>query len=284
MPSVDRLPYENRLDDLMVTYRQAQRTIVAQMQAAMAEGNLSRAATLQHQLSAVLDTLTQLGHETDPIARRIVADAVTESAAFTEERIGIELTGVQRSTFVGVQTEAIKSFEDQLFGRLADARATIGRRVADVYAEAGRHSTVLHLLGARGSAREASRDLVERLTARGVKSFVDRAGREWALESYADMAIRTTTRQAVVQGAVVRMSAQGIRLGRISRHASSCDTCLPWEGRLVSLDGTVSTYRGEAVTTFDAMPWGGPPFHGRCRHTIMPVADELDALRAELGL
>jgi hypothetical protein len=124
---------------------------------------------------------------------------------------------------------------------------------------------------------------IKRTVMKGGAGFVDKAGRQWALSDYADMAVRTTTREAVVQGSIARMASHGVDLARVTTHASSCPVCKPWEGRLVTLDGHTTDFAGEAVTDLSSLPNGGPPFHPRCRHTIAPVASRIETLRRELA-
>lgn len=273
-----RFPAEREIESLLVAYRQAQRTIVAQIKLAVREGDQGLLSRRRHQLARVLVTLDQLGVETDPVARRIVADVFAESAERTARAVaGIGVGPVSEASFAGVSREAVEGLQDAVLSRLADARATIGRQVADVFARAQRRSTMLALLGAEGSPRAASKQLRESLVSNGQTGFIDRAGKRWALDTYSEMAVRTVTREAVVQGAVTRMAAHGVDLARISTHASSCSICKPWEGRLISLDGSTESYQGEAVADGPL-----PPLHPRCRHTVSPVAVRVEAIERQL--
>lgn len=283
MASPRRLPYERALEQLLATYAQAQRTIIAQIEAAVAGGQLDTARARRRQLAAVLDTLGQLGHATDPEARRIVADAHRQSARATQRLIGAQLAHDADQAFNSVAIDAVKSLQDALLDDLAAGRARVGRHVDDVFRRAQLRATMPALLGASGSRRRASADIVRQLQQQGQTAFVDRAGRRWSLEAYAQMAARTVTRQAVVDGARARMLSQGLTLARISHHGSSCPICAPWDGRLVSLDGSGGEYEGETVTDIGSLPSGGPPMHPNCRHTIVPVSTLIDSIKAELG-
>ena len=84
-----------------------------------------------------------------------------------------------------------------------------------------------------------------------------------------------------MQGALARMASHGINLARWSRHANPCKVCAPWMGRLISLDGSISEYQGEAVTDLASLPNGGPPAHPRCKCSLAPVAVAVDVTRAE---
>lgn len=261
---------EEGLAELLRLYRDAQRIIAAMVREAVTDGNLGRRDALRKRHSQIVAFLDQLGFESDPIARRLIANAWTEGDASVMRALPDKSIGV---TFGAVNRGAMEAIQDALVASLGDARATVGRRVFDVYRRAGLRSVTLGLLGARGSGRAVSADLVQRLKAQGVKSFIDRAGRAWDLRDYADMVARTTTREAVVAAQLQRMAQQGIDLARVSTSSNPCvNICLPWQGRLVSLDGARSSFHGEPAATLDAMPNGGPPYHPRCRHYLEPVS------------
>lgn len=280
------LPSDRQAARLARIYASAQRTIVAQVTAALRSGNLALASERRMQLAAVLAVLDQLGAATDPLARDTVHQAFTDGSTLAARDLarqaGVKVSAVQVPwSFTGVSREAVATLEDSIIGRLRTARQTVGRQVDDVFARAGRRQALRSLLGAEGSPQAATRALTRDLRRRGATGFVDRAGKRWALDTYSEMAVRTVTREAVVQGSMTRMASHGVNLARVSTHGGSCKICLPWEGRLISLDGTVSDYQGEAVADAGSVPQ--PPFHPRCRHTLEPVVQNIDALLAEMG-
>ena len=277
MATERRLPSDQVAARLERMYLDAQRAIMAQVQAALSAGNLMRAQERRLQLAAVLATLDQLGAATDPLARRLAEQAYHDGSAQTAkgigQQIGASVTDVAvPASFTGVQTDAVRTLQDAILGKLDTARRTVGRQVEDVYAKAGRRAVMRSLLGAEGSPQAASAQLAADLRRRGVTGFVDRAGRQWRLDTYAEMAIRTTTREAVVQGSMDRMASHGIDLARVSTHGGSCAICSPYEGRLVSLSGQTVEYQGEAVMDASIVP----PYHPRCRHSLAPVVVDVE--------
>lgn len=279
------LPSDARARELARIYASAQRTIMAQVQAALRAGNLDRATERRMQLAAVLSVLDQLGAATDPLARDLVRQAFTDGSALAARDVakaaGVRIGSVHvPSSFTGVSRDAVATLEDSILGRLRTARQTVGRRVDDVYARAGRRQALRSLLGAEGSPQAATRALSRDLRRRGVTGFVDRAGKQWALDTYSEMVVRTVTREAVVQGQLTRMASHGVNLARVSTHGGSCAICVPYEGRLVSLDGGTSEFQGEAVADIGAVPT--PPFHPHCRHTLEPVVQDIEILRQSM--
>ena len=281
------LPSDARARELARIYASAQRAIVAQVQAALRTGNLHAATERRMQLAAVLALLDQLGAATDPLARDLARQAFADGSALAAKDLakaaGVRIGSVQvPASFTGVSRDAVLTLEDSILGRLRTARQTVGRRVDDVYARAGRRQALRSLLGAEGSPRAATRALSRDLQRRGATAFVDKAGKQWALDTYSEMVVRTVTREAVVQGQLTRMASHGVNLARVSTHSSSCSICVPWEGRLVSLDGATADFQGEAVADIGAVPV--PPYHPHCRHTLEPVVQEIELLRQEMGV
>jgi hypothetical protein len=276
-------PYEKRLDDFARTVKAAQREIILQVRLAVTSGDLRLAMRRRAQLAAVVATLDQLGAYVDPAARQLVHDAYHEgSDRANEQIIGANITAPEiPGAFAGVSTEAVQALQRSIVGSLEAARGTIGRQVDDIYAREGRRAALRAILGADGSPRAARRQLALRLRQEGLTGFVDKAGREWKLDTYCEMVVRTVTREAAMQGAMDRMASHGIDLARWSTHGDACHICAPWLGRLVSLDGSTRDFEGEAVADLSSTP--GVPAHPRCKCSLAPVAVRVERLRRELA-
>lgn len=281
MATAEHYPYEAGLADFNRAVAAAQREIALQVEAAISAGNLNLATQRRLQLARVLATLDQLGAYVDPTVRELVTDAYHQAADRTVEQIqGLNITAPEiPGAFAGVSTEAVDALQRSITGRLAAARDTVGRQVDDIYAREGRRAALRAILGADPSPQAARRQLALSLRQQGLTGFVDNAGKNWKLDTYSEMVVRTVTREAVVQGAMDRMASHGISLARVSFHATSCPVCKPFEDRLVSLDGNTSQYEGEAVMNTGEVP----PYHPNCAHSLQPVAVRVDAVRRELA-
>lgn len=266
--AVDRQRAEDGLQELTIVYRDAQRVIAAQVREAIKEQRLGRRSERLAAFQRVTRYLDSIGVASDPIARQLIENAWTEGDLSILRKTQPNAVGYPFSV---VNREAMEEVQQALVTSLGDARATVGRQVFDIYRRAGLRSTAMGLLGARGSRRGVSEDMVKRLTERGIKSFTDKAGRQWQLKHYAEMVARTTTREAVVAAQIQRMSAAGINFARVSSNGSKCSICGPMEGLLVAL-GAGREFDGESAMSLDAMD-GGPPFHPNCRHWLDPVAE-----------
>lgn len=279
--------YQEGLEGFLRLIERAQADLHAEVLEAILNEKLRTRRQRAAQLAKVVALMDELGAKVDPAARELAAAAVTQSSDRTLQQVrGLGITAPAPPSFAGIQRDAIRALQDQMTGRLVAARQQIGRRVEDLYARAGREAAVRALLGADGSSKAAASKLSQRLLQdRGVRrlveesgvGFVDSAGRGWKLDTYSRMVVRTVTREAVVQGSLLRMAAHGITVARVSQHASACSICTPYEGRLISLDGSTGEHLGEAVSS--GLPL--PPYHPNCGHTLSPVSLGIDELRAK---
>lgn len=149
------------------------------------------------------------------------------------------------------------------------------RSVADAYRDAVVQAAAGTLTGA-STRRQDAQTALDALARAGISGFTDKAGRRWGLQSYVDMATRSTTAQAAVQGHMDRLEDGGLPLFIVSNSSRECPTCRPWEGKVLSrgpvgaMVRNVLTGQMEAVhidgTVADATAAG--LFHPNCTHNL----------------
>lgn len=96
----------------------------------------------------------------------------------------------------------------------------------------------------------------------GLASLIDKGGREWTLDRYTEMLIRTKTAEARNRGLMNRALELDHDLVQVSDHAGECPLCHPWEGRILSLTGKTIGYPTLAMAEEQGL------FHPNCRHAI----------------
>ncbi|MEU4947718.1 phage minor capsid protein [Streptomyces lavendulae] len=85
--------------------------------------------------------------------------------------------------------------------------------------------------------RDASQRALDEFARRGVSGFVDRSGRSWELAAYAEMAVRSVTARAAIDGHIDAMAEVGQGLVIVSDAPLECPLCAPWEGEVLALAG-----------------------------------------------
>jgi hypothetical protein len=194
------------------------------------------------------------------------ADAVSTAAGV---RVGTaSFTQVHRAA---VEILAMDSFDD-----LARATGFLEPQAKRVIREAAKARTTIGALTGSSVSRDTTA-LVRELTTRGVTGFVDKAGRNWRLSTYAEMVIRTKSAQAFNSGTVLRAVQTGtdvfeIRDGETSGHKE----CLAFSGTTADARWSLANpiLHPNCVRSF-----GPSPLHtGPVTHTLGGSAED-DVLR-----
>lgn len=175
-------------------------------------------------------------------------DATLQSqilAALTDATAAGEAAAVQQALAAGgpattpaaaVNVAAVEALAAETVAVVAATHPTILRSVQDVY-----RSTVAEVTGrmVTGTAtrREVTQQVLNRFAQRGITSFVDKAGRKWKPDTYAEMATRTAAIKAQRQGHADKLGALGYDLVVINNHANPAPECQPFEGKVLSLSG-----------------------------------------------
>ncbi|MEU8760654.1 phage minor capsid protein [Streptomyces sp. NPDC048659] len=124
----------------------------------------------------------------------------------------------------------------------------ITRAVLDVYRSIVTRASSPVLLGGL-TRRQATQHALDRFAQRGVSGFTDAAGRSWELAAYAEMAVRSVTARAAIEGHIDALAEVGVGLVVVSDAPLECPLCAPWEGEVLSLgaESGPRTIRAEAA-------------------------------------
>lgn len=184
---------------------------------------------------------------------------------------GAELTaaGLAHGAFSEVQpTGAASAIVSETMERLKPMSFQIRRAAVDIYQQVVTQVTAQTALGTV-TRREASRMVLTRLGQNGITGFTDVAGRRWNLASYAEMAVRSSTATAMLQGHTDRIQELGIDTVIVSNAPEECKICRPYEGKVLSLSGrtTGRLKDGKTVVASLAEAKGKGLFHNNCRHS-----------------
>jgi hypothetical protein len=217
-------------------------------------------------------------------ADRVLADLAKGLPGAVEEAVGLaynrgiatagtELSaaGLVHGAFGEVQpTGAVAAIVSDTLVRTEPAIFQIRRAVTDVYQQVVTQAAAQTTLGTV-TRRDASRLILQRLTQAGITGFRDSAGRNWNMISYSEMAARSATSQAMLQGHADRVQELGIDTMQVSDATEECDICRPYEGKVLSLSGrTVGDRLKDGVKVFASVREAKSKglFHNNCRHSM----------------
>ncbi len=162
---------------------------------------------------------------------------------------------------------AAQAIRDDLTSELQDVRFRITRLPDDIYKAIAPHGAIAQVIDNNVTLEQAQAAAWQVFTRSGVTGFTDRSGRDWALSSYVEMAVRTASARAYRESSLARMQAVGMRYFTVPPHVHPCPECQPWEGAILTagpnLDPSVHTDGTIAEATAAGL------FHPNCRHPLV---------------
>lgn len=255
---------------LVALFRDAAARLQRRIRRDLESGRLGTARYRQRQLAAIHRELQRLGVRARPLTAAAVALEYVRGVRAAELDVGIQ------GAFAATHRQAAVVLADNAASTVEGAVDLVGRRVDDVYRQAAIRETALGV-AAGDTRREISTALERRLIRESaidaLTGFVDRAGRRWPLDVYAQMVARTTTREAMTAGTINRIREARGDVVTVSAHVGACEICIPYQGRSYSLTG-----RTPGLPRLEARP----PFHPNCRHVLTPGGASLDDTLAAL--
>lgn len=255
---------DERIQALVAEYVRVEAELVQQTTQDYLTGRLGTLRVRRARIREVRAILDALDKRARPRARKLVRDHFRLGArAATRTRLF-----EQESSFGKLNRESLDVLLDNLDSRLDEATSTVGRRVEDVFRKEGLRIAAAKLAG-NTSLAKATDSLVQSLIQEGLTSFEDKLGRRWGLESYAEMAIRTISSEALAHGTRSAMLSRGFDLVDINRTSNPCAMCIPYNGKTFSLTGKTPGF-----AALDQL-W---PFHPRCEHFGLPSPKAADHL------
>lgn len=112
----------------------------------------------------------------------------------------------------------------------------ITRAVLDVFRGVTSRAAGTQLLTGM-TRRDATQRALNDFARRGVTGFIDSRGHAWELAAYAEMAVRSVTARAAIDGHIDAMAEVGQGLVIVSDAPMECPVCRPWEGEILTLAG-----------------------------------------------
>lgn len=242
-------------------YQDAETQIRARIERALARGNSTK------QLDAMLAETRQILADLNQASAKWAGQAVPKMYRAAVDAVDAQ-TGVS-GAFGTVHKDAMRLLADNVYSRFSDVNALVGRRVNDIYRTITLENVTGSLAG-YDTWKQAADGIVASLDAQGVVGFVDKAGREWSMSTYAEMAARTTTMQTYREGARNRIVENtGSDLAEVTGPGDSTDGCADAVGLVFSLTGQTSGY-----PTLDEIEADYGLFHPNCVHSFVAYVPE----------
>lgn len=170
-----------------------------------------------------------------------------------------------------VQKEYIMGLVDDVSTAFGETLSTVKRTTSNLLGRAVRDAVTQKIAKGitAGDALKQVRDqIVLQLKEQGLTALVDKGGRAWELDTYAEMLFRTKVVEARNRGMVNRMVENGYDLVQVSAHGAD-DVCGDWEGEILSMTGKTPGYKTVAEAEADGL------FHPNCKHALNVMIPKL---------
>lgn len=241
-------------------YRTAERSILEVVTRRLAAGMdapdwaVTRLGALAELRRAVERVLTVVADEGTGRIREALADAYRSGQGAAT--IGLparlfprdpDVVGAARGAQVVPRVDVVESLAAALVADVGAKYSNVLRHVEDVYRGVIQQATAVSVAGGM-TRRQASQHAYARFVDQGVTSFTDSRGRQWRLSSYVEMAVRTVTQRAAVQGQTDRLTTLGVDTVIVSDSPRECPRCRPWEGKVLSISGRLGRGRVELAS------------------------------------
>ena len=226
-----------QLREIVEAYRLAEEQLASLVAQAVERGATGTAQFHRGQQEALREliresekVLKQLDGKTMPMVRDIILRdyhaAIHSTGAYEGAAIpqGIAAAGTQ-----AIITETVDA------ARLS--YQSILRSQADVYRKVQQVAAVEAVTSGVNRLQRVQSTL-NKFADQGVSSFTDRSGRRWSMDTYAEMIVRTAVNRAGNEGRIHGFRQNGVNLVIASSHKACAPQCLPYQGRVLSLDGT----------------------------------------------
>ena len=194
---------------------------------------------------------------------QLIEDAVNEGIA--EAALDLQLLGHQ-ARIMPLQQAIIENIAHELTTSLQQLHYASLRHAVDAFREVQAIATGQIILGAL-TRQQATQYALDEFARRGITMFVDKSGRKWSADTYAEMAVRTGTMRAQIDGRLNMYDSNGYDLVLVSDSPRECSLCRPWEHKVLTISGQPGTHTVPDLLT------GGT--------TIVDVVATVDEARAD---
>lgn len=261
---------EKNVQSLVNLFEQAYGEIVKDI-LSQPDYSSARRISLLNQIDARLaklgvDTSAKLGEYMPELYESGMSDAVAQLREIRARVVDDGFSLIHQDAILALIDDTQRSFAESMTGFKRGVQRLLTQAVKDQI------SQNLALGTLRGdSLRKIKQNLVGIIETDGIPALIDRSGRSWSLDRYAEMLIRTKFVEARNRGLANRVAENGYDLVQVPSHGSKHYECRIWEGKMLSINGLTPGF----PTVMDAQVAG--LFHPNCQHAINVIDPELAA-------
>ena len=258
---------EAKVAQLTKLYQRAYRDIYNEIATATDFGRIQRRAILKQ----IQQTLDQLGVDTAKWLETEMPAAYREGMKEAVRDLQIANAQISsRATFSLLNQRAVSALIDDASRAFAESMTIANRSAANILNTAVQRTIrerIAEKLIGGVTRKEIVAAVRNELVSRGISGLVDKSGKAWTLDRYADMLARTKITEAVNTGLANKMLENGYDLVEVSRNGSDHKGCAVWEGQILSLTGKTRGYPTVEYAKAQGL------FHPSCKHRLSVISN-----------
>ena len=192
------------------------------------------------------------------------------------------LTMKHPTAFAQIHNDAIHSLAREMQFHIGQGLEQVGRQVLRYLDESMDNSlrkigldATAEKLAMGATVKDMQKSLIEKLQNEGFMTVQYGSGKkayQVAVEDYAAMVARSTTREAGNLARENQLIENGYDLVEMTTHYPTCEKCAMFQGRVYSLSGKDKRFPALMQTAFKS---GYRNVHPNCRHSIVPFIEDL---------
>lgn len=229
-----------------------------------AELKLIEQAGLRDEAQTIVERLQSLGPK--------ATEAAIHEAAERGAVEAVKELKVKPSLHPVTNRAGVEALVKETVAKVQRTHHQILRSVDDIYRSVVAETAAPGVVTGSATTRQAAQRALDRFASNGITGFVDQAGRKWEIESYTEMAVRTSSGRAQITGRLDVYTDNGRDLVIASNAPQECKACRPWEGKVLSISGhtTGQLDDGTHVAGTVAQARSAGLQHANCRHDLRP--------------
>lgn len=269
MAKGELLADDPKIKNLVSIYTRAINKIKADFNAQTSFEKARRTAILKN----IKIVLTDLGGSLDDWADENMPVYYKQGIALAENSLAnLDAETKKLAPFTQIDRRAVNAITNEVKTAFGESIRGVARSTTRVLTQAEKLEIKAILsegIITGDTRKKIAAEVKDMLNENGFTALVDKAGKQWQLDSYADMLVRTKAVEARNTGLGNRIQQYGYDLVQVTDHNSSHPACAEWEGEILSYSGNNPDYPSYE----DAL--AGGLFHPRCEHAINVLVQEL---------
>ena len=215
------------------------------------------------------NVFVKLPGDLEPIKRPIESENMQDMIKEVLENVRIwqETPTPRDEVFFRMNDDKFDSLIETVEKDFNNANAAVLRRMDDVYRQTIFKAQVYYNTGNVGLDKAIDM-ATENFLAKGIDAITYSDGKRVNITSYAEMALRTANHRAYLMGEGKKRQEMGLYLVVVSAHATACELCIPWQGKII-IDDVYSGGNkedGDYPLLSEAMEKDF--LHPQCRHNL----------------